>query len=59
MVTLQEQELVLEICQAYEEGFNALNTGDIINPYDIDAKEHFAWLVGHNNALLMSTNIKN
>lgn len=51
-ISEEDQEAVLEICMAYEEGFRAgvYMFSSSANIYPSDTRKHFAWLLGLENA---------
>ena len=50
MLTPEQKETVLSICEAYEAGYQAAYKSDI-NPFYINDMEYFAWEVGHTNGI--------
>ena len=46
----EEIENVVQICQAYEHGFNAgrMNLSSDNNTHDRESNEFYAWMFGHN-----------
>ena len=46
----QEIDQVVEICQAYEHGFNAgrMNLAADNNDYKRETPKYYAWMLGHN-----------
>lgn len=46
-------EKVVEICQAYEQGYSAgrMNLATDANTYEDKTDNYYAWLLGHNTGL--------
>jgi len=52
----EQIEEVVEICQAYENGFAAarLNFSNDYNQHKRDSPSYYAWVLGHNNGIQLT-----
>jgi hypothetical protein len=49
MLTPDQKETVLSICEAYEAGYQSISNSEK-NPFYVNDLEYFAWELGHSQA---------